>query len=171
MADLRSIVDDVVRRVRGRVVGGLLRLSGSLDDAEEAFQDATLAALEAWRAEIPSNPGAWLMTAAKNGVRDARRRRAVSDAKAPLLAGPDPSTPEMLDTTSDDYLRLILTCCHPALSTDNRVALTLKLVAGFSTEEIARAFVCSEATISQRVLRAKQTLEEKKVPYAIPERS
>ncbi len=171
MADLTAIVDDTVRTERGRIVGGLLRLCGSLDAAEEAFQEAALAAVQAWREEVPSNPGAWLMTAAKNSAKDARRRRAVAEAKAPLLVEDDMDPRETIDTVSDDTLRLIFTCCHPELSTDNRVALTLKVVAGFSTEEIARAFVCSEPTVSQRILRAKQTLDEKKVGYVIPERN
>ncbi len=170
MADLTAIVEHTVRAERGRIVGGLLRLCGSLDDAEEAFQDAALAALQAWREEVPSNPGAWLMTAAKNRAKDARRRRVVAEAKAPLLVEDDMDTRDTIDTVSDDYLRLIFTCCHPELSADNQIALTLKVVAGFSTEEIARAFVCSEATVSQRILRAKQTIEDKSVGYEIPER-
>jgi RNA polymerase sigma-70 factor (ECF subfamily) len=171
VADLTAIVDNTVRTERGRIVGGLLRLCGSLDAAEEAFQEAALAAIQAWREEVPGNPGAWLMTAAKNRARDARRRRMVADAKAPLLAEDEMDTRDTIDTVSDDYLRLIFTCCHPELSGDNQIALTLKVVAGFSTEEIARAFVCSEATVSQRILRAKQTIDDQKVGYAIPERS
>jgi RNA polymerase sigma-70 factor (ECF subfamily) len=170
VADLTAVVGDTVRAERGRIVGGLLRLCGSLDAAEEAFQEAALAAIQAWREQAPSNPGAWLMTAAKNSARDARRRRAVAEAKAPLLVEDDMDARDTIDTVSDDYLRLIFTCCHPALSTDNQVALTLKVVAGFSTEEIARAFVCPEATVSQRILRARQTLEAGNVEYAIPER-
>lgn len=169
MAELTEIVDETVRRERGRIVGGLLRLGGSLDAAEEAFQEAALAAVQAWRDEVPANPGAWLMTVAKNSARDARRHRAVVEAKSSLLAEDDMETRETPDTVSDDYLRLIFTCCHPELSSDNRIAMTLKVVAGFSTEEIARAFVTSEATISQRILRAKQTIEEKRLSYATPE--
>ena len=169
MADLTAIVDETVRTQRGRIVGGLLRLSGSLDAAEEAFQEAALAAVQAWREGVPMNPGAWLMTAAKNSAKDARRRRAVAEAKAPLLFEDDMDARDTIDTVSDDYLRLIFTCCHPALSTDNQIALTLKVVAGFSTEEIARAFVCSEATVSQRILRAKQTIEDKSLGYTRPE--
>ena len=170
MADLTRLVDETVRRERGRIVGGLLRMCGDLDAAEEAFQEAALAAVQAWREAVPVNPGAWLMTAAKNSAKDARRHRAVVDAKAPLLAEDDMDARETIDTVSDDYLRLIFTCCHPELSGDNQIALTLKVVAGFSTEEIARAFVCAEATVSQRILRAKQTLEERRVQYAIPGR-
>ncbi len=169
MADLTAIVNDAVRTQRGRIVGGLLRLCGGLDAAEEAFQEAALAAVRAWKDEVPSNPGACLMTAARNSALDARRRRAVAHAKAPLLVEDDMDPRETIDAVSDDYLRLIFTCCHPELSIDNQIALTLKVVAGFSTEEIARAFVCSEATVSQRILRAKQTLAEKAVAYANPD--
>ena len=169
MADLTAVVEDVVRRERGRIVGGLLRLCGSLDAAEEAFQDAVVAALAAWREALPANPGAWLMTAAKNSARDARRHRAIVDAKAPMLAGDD-MTRETVDTIGDDYLRLVFACCHSALSIDNAIALTLKVVAGFSTEDIARAFVCAEATVSQRILRAKQTLADAGVSYETPAR-
>jgi RNA polymerase sigma-70 factor (ECF subfamily) len=169
VADLTATIEGTVRAERGRIVGGLLRMCGSLDAAEEAFQDAALAALQAWREGVPSNPGAWLTAAAKNRAKDARRRRLVAEAKAPLLVEDDMDARDTIDTVSDDYLRLIFTCCHPELSPDNQIALTLKVVAGFSTEEIARAFVCSEATVSQRILRAKRTLDEKKVAYAIPE--
>jgi len=170
VADVTAIVGDTVRTERGRILGGLLRLYGTLDAAEEAFQEAALAALQAWRDQVPSNPGAWLMTAARNSAQDARRRRSLAEAKAPLLVGDDVDSRDTVDTVSDDYLRLIFTCCHPELSIDNQIALTLKVVAGFSTEEIARAFVCSEATVSQRILRARQTLVEKRIGYAIPER-
>lgn len=175
MAEVKAVVEATVRRERGRIVGALLRLCGSLDAAEEAFQDAAVAALQAWRDEVPVNPGAWLTTVAKNNARDARRHRATVEAKALLMAAgeraeEDMDASETIDTVSDDYLRLIFTCCHPELSADNQIALTLKVVAGFSTEDIARAFVCSEATVSKRILRAKQTLEGKTVGYAVPER-
>jgi RNA polymerase sigma-70 factor (ECF subfamily) len=174
MAELTGIaaaIDDAVRRERGAVVGGLLRLCGSLDAAEEAFQNAALAAVTAWREQVPANPGAWLMTVARNHAKDARRHGAVVAAKAPLLVEGDMDTRDSIDTVSDDYLRLIFTCCHPDLALDNQIALTLKVVAGFSTDEIARAFVSSEATVSQRILRAKRTIEDNHVRYAIPDRS
>ena len=170
MADVRSVVEETVRRERGPILGGLLRFSGSVDAAEEAFQEAALAAVEAWRDAVPANPGAWLMTAAKNSAKDARRHRVIVEAKAPLLAESEMDARETIEAVSDDYLRLIFTCCHPDISIDNQIALTLKVVAGFSTEEIARAFVCSEATVSQRILRAKQTLQETQAPYVVPER-
>ena len=146
MADLSSIIDETVRRERGRIIGGLLRICGNLDAAEEAFQESVLTAVDAWRDQIPANPGAWLMTAAKNRARDEQRHQAVVRTKAPLLVEDHMDALDTIDTVSDDYLRLIFTCCHPALSVDNQIALTLKVVAGFSTREIARAFVCSEAT-------------------------
>jgi RNA polymerase sigma-70 factor (ECF subfamily) len=167
VAELSGLVDGVVRRERGRIVGALLRLSGSLDAAEDAFQEAVIAALQTWREEVPASPGAWLMTTAKNRARDTRRHDAVAAAKAPLLREDQVDPRETIDTVCDDHLRLILTCCHPELAFDNRIALTLKVVSGFSTEEIARAFMCSEATISQRILRAKKTLEESGARYAI----
>jgi RNA polymerase sigma-70 factor (ECF subfamily) len=170
MAELTAIIDNTVRRERGRIVGGLLRLCGSLDAAEEAFQDAALAALTAWRAQLPTNPGAWLMTTAKNRARDARRHRTVEAAKAPLLVEDEARAADTIDTVTDDYLRLIFTCCHPDLAADNQIALTLKVVCGFSTEEIARAFVTSEATVSQRILRAKRAIEDAELEYEAPVR-
>jgi RNA polymerase sigma-70 factor (ECF subfamily) len=170
MADLTELVQEIVRRERGPVVGRLLRLGGSLDQAEEAFQEAALAAIEAWRREVPANPGAWLMTAAKNSLRDVWRHRVVADAKSSLLAEDDMESRNDPDTVSDDFLRLVFTCCHPEISRDNQIAITLKVVAGFETEEIARAFACSEDTISQRILRARQTIQEKELPYEPPER-
>lgn len=170
MADLSDLVQEIVRRERAPIVGGLMRLGGSLDAAEEAFQEAALAALEAWRREVPANPGAWLMTAAKNSARDAWRHQAVADAKALLLAEDPMESRDDPDTVSDDFLRLVFTCCHPEVSRDNQIAITLKIVAGFETEEIARAFACSEDTISQRILRARQTIQEKALSYAAPER-
>jgi RNA polymerase sigma-70 factor (ECF subfamily) len=170
MADLTRIVEDTVRRERGRIVGGLLRLCGSLDAAEEAFQEATLAALEAWRDRIPENPGAWLVTAAKNRAKDRHRHHAVVAAKEALLVEDDMDTLD-IDTVSDDYLRLIFTCCHPDLAADNQIALTLKTVCGFSTEEIARAFVTTDATVSQRILRARRAIAEAELEYAAPVRA
>ncbi|HWZ91410.1 MAG TPA: sigma-70 family RNA polymerase sigma factor, partial [Polyangiaceae bacterium] len=172
MAELSHALEDVVRREKGRVVGGLVRLLGNLDAAEEAFQEAVLAALPAWRASgAPINPAAWLTTAAKNYARDAARHRRIVDQKAPLLLEDDSVAPTTLASIADDELRLIFTCCHPVLTLDTQVALTLKVVAGFSTEEIARAFLCPEKTIARRLTRAKRTLEEERVAYAVPERA
>jgi len=172
VAELTRIIEDTVRRERGRILGGLVRLCGSMDAAEEAFQEATLSALSEWKnAGVPLNPGAWLMTVAKNRARDARRHRAMAEAKSTLLHDEERAEHDTIDTVTDDYLRLIFTCCHPELSPDSQIALTLKVVAGFTTEEIARAFVCSEATISQRILRAKETIESKALAYELPDRT
>ena len=175
MEELTSAaLDEVFRREKGRVVGALVRLFGDLDTAEEAFQEAVLAALPSWRGPggLPANPGAWLTTAAKNHARDAARHRHIVDRTAPLLAEADeaPATPETREAIVDDELRLIFTCCHPALTLDTQVALTLKVVAGLTTDEIARAFLAPEKTIAQRITRAKATIEEQRLRYEVPGR-
>ena len=172
MAELSRTLDEVFRRDRGRVVAGLVRALGSIDAAEEAFQEAVLAALAAWPARgLPDNPAGWLTTAAKNWARDELRHRRIVDAKAPMLAEEEMTAPSAIEAVSDDQLRLIFTCCHPALPLESQVALTLKVIAGFTTEEIARAFVCPETTIAQRIVRAKRTIEDKQLPYVVPERA
>jgi RNA polymerase sigma-70 factor (ECF subfamily) len=172
VAELSRTIDEVFRRDRSRVVAGLVRALGSIDAAEEAFQEAVLAALASWPARgVPENPPAWLATAAKNWARDEHRHRRIVDTKAPMLVEDEMIGPSTVETISDDQLRLIFTCCHPALPLESQVALTLKVIAGFTTEEIARAFVCPETTIAQRIVRAKRTIEEKQLPYAVPERA
>ena len=167
MADLTATLDDIVRRDRSRIVGALLRLCGSLDAAEEALHEALVSALATWPATgIPDQPIAWLTTTAKNHARDAWRRRTVADTKASLLAEPMMTTPDTNQTVTDDQLRLIFTCCHPTLAREAQVALTLKVIAGFTTEEIARAFVCPDTTMAQRIVRAKRAIEG--VDYAVP---
>jgi RNA polymerase sigma-70 factor (ECF subfamily) len=169
--ELSQTLEQVFRREKGRVVGTLVRMLGSMDAAEEAFQEAMLAALPSWRATgAPVNPAAWLTTAAKNYARDAARHRRIVDEKAPLLVENERVNPEALESIHDDELRLIFTCCHPVLTLDSQVALTLKVVAGFSTEEIARAFLAPEKTIAQRIVRAKKTIEDERLPYEVPER-
>jgi RNA polymerase sigma-70 factor (ECF subfamily) len=170
LEELSETLDAVFRREKGRVVGALVRALGSIDAAEEAFQEAALAALPSWGAGgVPRSPAAWLTTAAKNFARDAARHERIVERKAPLLVESDRLTPEALEPIADDELRLIFSCCHPVLSIDSQVALTLKVVAGFTTEEIARAFLSPEKTISQRILRAKRTIEEQRLPYQVPE--
>ncbi len=172
MEELNQTLDDVFRREKSRVVGALMRLVGSLDAAEEAFQEAMLAALPAWRASgAPINAAAWLTTAAKNYARDAARHRRIVDEKAPLLVQHDTIPSDTFEAIADDELRLIFTCCHPVLTLESQVALTLKVVAGFTTEEIARAFLAPEKTIAQRLVRAKRTIEDEHVPYVVPERA
>ncbi len=172
MAELKPRLDEIFRREKGRVVGALVRLFGSIDAAEEAFQDAALAALAKWPSDgTPDNPGAWLMTTAKNRAHDAARHRRIVAKKAPLLVEDEVMTPETLESVSDDELRLIFTCCHPLLTLESQVALTLKVVAGFSTEEIARAFLAPHKTVAQRIARAKWAIEEKQLPYEVPSRA
>jgi len=174
VAELSHTLDEVFRRDRGRVVAQLVRFLGSIDAAEEAFQEAVLSALATWPERgVPDSPSAWLMTAAKNHARDAQRHRRIVDAKAPIIlwAENPMSNPETFESVGDDQLRLIFTCCHPALPLEGQVALTLKLIAGFSTEEIARAFLCPETTIAQRIVRAKRTIDEKQLPYEVPGRA
>jgi RNA polymerase sigma-70 factor (ECF subfamily) len=170
--ELSRTLDDVFRREKGRVVGALVRLVGSIDAAEEAFQDAVLAALARWPSDgTPDNPAAWLTSTARNQARDAARHRRVVEKKAPLMVENDVVAPETNESVGDDELRLIFTCCHPALTLESQVALTLKVVAGFTTEEIARALLSPEKTVAQRIVRAKRTIEEKRLPYEVPDRA
>jgi RNA polymerase sigma-70 factor, ECF subfamily len=170
----RAAIEAVWRVEAARLIGGLVRFVRDVDRAEDLAQEALLAALERWpRAGIPDNPGAWLMTTAKNRAIDAARRRALMDARqgelertAPRWTPPDV---EALDeAVGDDVLRLVLIACHPVLSPEARVALTLRLVAGLSTTEIARAFLTTETTMAQRIVRAKRTLSEARAPFAVP---
>lgn len=170
MAELTRALDVVVRRERARVLAALVRLCGGLDEAEDVFHDAVLAAMRAWGDGLPANPGAWLMTAARNRARDLRRHRAVVAARAPVLAADSADPCDLVDDpelVADDVLRLLFTCCHPSLGRDSQVALTLKVVAGFSTAQLARAFVTTEDTVSQRVLRARHELAQRALPYAL----
>jgi RNA polymerase sigma factor (sigma-70 family) len=150
---------------------------GDLDAAEETVQEALAAALVHWPVDgLPDNPGAWLMTVARNRARDHLRRRRRLREKVEAFARAAEAAPETAPDAADespliadDRLRLIFTCCHPELPPDSRVALTLRLVGGLSTGEIARAFLVSEPTIAQRLVRAKRMLRERRVPYAVPE--
>ena len=153
---------------------------GDLDAAEETVQESLAAALVHWPAEgLPDNPGAWLMTVARNRARDHLRRRRRQREKAEALARAVDEAPEPLPDAAleesdaliiaDDRLRLIFTCCHPDLPPDGRVALTLRLVGGLSTGEIARAFLVTDTTVGQRIVRAKRTIRDRHLPFAVPE--
>ncbi len=170
----RKAIEAVWRIEAARLIGGLVRLVHDVDRAEDLAQEALVTALERWpEAGIPDNPGAWLMTAARRRAVDEMRRRAMMDQKRVELERSAVSSTtfdeEALDdAVGDDVLRLVLVACHPVLSREARVALTLRLVAGLSTAEIARAFLTSEATMAQRIVRAKRTLSESRVPFEVP---
>jgi len=170
----RNAIDAVWRIEAARLIGGLVRFVRDVDRAEDLAHEALLAALEVWpETGIPENPGAWLMTTAKNrAVDDARRRAMMGEKHLEIELTAEQSitldVEALDDTVGDDVLRLVLIACHPVLSKDARVALTLRLVTGLSTVEIARAFLTSEATMAQRIVRAKRTLAEAKVPFELP---
>jgi RNA polymerase sigma-70 factor (ECF subfamily) len=171
-AAVKAAVDAAFRDEWGRVVATLIRTTGDWDLAEECAQDAFTLALQRWpRDGIPGRPGAWLTTAARNRAIDVLRRRAVGGAKLREVAAmsyePEPAAADE-SSVPDDRLRLMFTCCHPALSLEARVALTLRTLAGLTTAEIARAFLASEPTMAKRLVRAKQKIQNAGIPYRVP---
>jgi RNA polymerase sigma factor (sigma-70 family) len=173
---IHRTIDAVWRIESARVIAGLVRLVRDLGLAEELAQDALVAALEQWpESGIPRNPGAWLMTAAKRRAIDVIRRKETLRRKVAEL-GHELETEEepdfdaaFEDRIEDDLLRLIFVSCHPVLSTEARVALTLRLLGGLTTDEIARAFLVPESTVAQRIVRAKKTIAKARVPFEVPE--
>jgi RNA polymerase sigma-70 factor, ECF subfamily len=175
-----AAVERAYRESSGRAVATLVRFFGDIDLAEEAVQEAFAVAIERWPADgIPGNPGGWIVTTARNKARDRLRREAFrphreSEAtrlRLPAGAGGSAgasSSPEGADVVPDDQLRLIFTCCHPALSPEAQLALTLRLVAGLPTPEIARAFLVPEPTVAQRLVRAKRKIRVARIPYRVP---
>ena len=171
--DGRPVEEAVARAFRdewGQVVATLIRVTGDWDLAEECAQDAFAAALERWpRDGIPNRPGAWLTTTARNRAIDRLRREAVGAAKLREVAAMvDDVVPDAPEDVPDDRLRLMFTCCHPALALEARVALTLRTLAGLSTAEIARAFLVTEQTMQKRIGRAKQKIKNAAIPYRVP---
>jgi RNA polymerase sigma-70 factor (ECF subfamily) len=166
------MIESLYRRDYGRILASLIRLSGSFDLAEEALQDAFVEAVRHWQDErLPGNPAGWLYAVAKRKLLDRLRHRQIAARaerslaeQAEIEARMDPDLPE----SPDDRLRLIFTCCHPALSPEARIALTLKTLGGLTTGEIARAFLISEPALAQRLVRAKRKIEEARIPYSVP---
>ena len=178
MSDVNSAIDAVWRIESAKVIASLARITGDVGLAEDLAQDALLAALEKWpQSGIPDNPGAWLMATAKHRAIDMHRRSKLLERKheqmVPELEARQELSVSDLDAAldddiGDDLLRLMFTACHPVLATDARVALTLRLLGGLTTDEIARAFLVPEATVAQRIVRAKRTLSEARVPFEVP---
>jgi RNA polymerase sigma-70 factor (ECF subfamily) len=164
----------IFREESGRSVAALIRALGDIDLAEDAVQEAFAAALHVWaRDGLPPNPGGWITTTARNRAIDRLRResrgRALVSEAAVLAPGNDAGIPEEVGPVQDDRLRLIFTCCHPSLAAEAQVALTLRLLGGLSTEEVARSFLVSEAAMAQRLARAKRKIKAARIPYRVPE--
>lgn len=172
--DTARAVEAVFRIESARIIAGVTRIVRDVGIAEEIAQDALVTALEQWpESGVPDRPGAWLMATAKHRAIDLVRRketyaRKLAEVGRTLEDEPPPAEPAEPDDIDDDLLRLIFTACHPVLATEARIALTLRLIGGLTTQEIARAFLTSESTVAQRIVRAKRTLAKAAVPFEVP---
>ncbi|HYJ67541.1 MAG TPA: sigma-70 family RNA polymerase sigma factor [Nocardioidaceae bacterium] len=173
LTEVHAALDGALREHWARLLALLIRDYASVDVAEDSLQDAYAAAAEHWTRTVPDNPAAWLLTTARRKATDRLRREATLARKLPMLVVDDVATgPDVdLDAIPDERLRLICTCCHPALSHEASVALTLRLVAGLHTREIARLFLVSEATMAARLTRAKRKIAASAIPFRVPERT
>jgi RNA polymerase sigma-70 factor, ECF subfamily len=168
-------VGRIFREESGRSLAALIRAFGDIDVAEDAVQEAFAVALGRWpRDGLPPNPGGWITTTARNHVidrlrRESRGRQLLSDVAVLAPGSDDPGRPQEVGPVEDDRLRLIFTCCHPALSTEAQMALTLRLLGGLSTRQVARSFLVSEATMARRLVRAKHKIKAARIPYRVPE--
>ena len=174
MVDRSIDLDKIYRQERGRVLASLIRLLGGFQLAEEALADAFLAAAQQWpRDGIPANPRTWLVSAGRFKAIDKLRRsgrfRDIAPELTRQLEDEEDQMPADRETIEDDTLRLIFTCCHPALPADAQVALTLREVCGLTTEEIAAAYLSKPATVAQRIVRAKSRIRDEHLPYEVPE--
>ena len=170
--EVREKLEAIYRGEAGRILATLIRLLGDFDLAEDAVHDAFAAALERWPREgVPANPRAWLVSTGRFKAIDVLRRRGRFDASQEKIAVQLERSDAAVaadGSVEDDALRLIFSCCHPALAPESRVALTLREVCGLTTEEIARAFLVSAPTVAQRVVRAKAKIREARIPYEVP---
>jgi RNA polymerase sigma-70 factor, ECF subfamily len=168
-------ISRVFREEFGRSVATLIRVFGDIDVAEDAVQEAFATALRKWPHDgLPPNPGGWITTTARNSAIDGLRRESrghelLSDVVLRSMGNDTPGTPEEVDRVQDDRLRLIFTCCNPALSPEAQVALTLRLLGGLTTDEVARAFLVTEPAMAQRLTRAKRKIKAAQIPYRVPE--
>lgn len=178
IAQVRETLDGLYRSESGRILATLIRLLGDFDLAEDAMHDAFAAALERWPQDgLPASPRAWLISTGRHKAIDGLRRRARFDASQDKIAdqllpsgdfAPADAGSEADESVPDDQLRLIFTCCHPALAPEGRLALTLREVCGLTTEEIARAFLTTAPTLAQRIVRAKAKIRDERLPYQVP---
>jgi RNA polymerase sigma-70 factor (ECF subfamily) len=164
-----SQIEKTFREEHGRVLAALISLLGDFELAEDALQDALVSALERWKVDgVPRNPGAWLTTVAKRRAIDRIRHSKFEEHNPTILESLKQEEPEMDDSLPDDRLKLMFTCCHPALALEAQVALTLHTLGGLSTPEVARAFLVSEPTMAQRLARARKKIREAGIPYRVP---